>query len=102
MKQDQQARAQLKDLAPSTEFLFGGKVGALCKDLKDSAELNPLASHGSFPKRGRGSYGHVGCGYNPRGGFNQYWMPRPEYKPARGRGAPGAGRGNRLSKFKDN
>ena len=40
----------MKELVPSTEFLFRRKVTDLCKELNASAELNPLA--GGSSKRG--------------------------------------------------
>ena len=94
-----QARAQVKELVPSTEFLFGGKVTDLCKELKASAELNPLA--GGSSKRGRGKplgsnkYGENSGGHGAHSGsFSKFHA-----KPCGGAGK-GRGPGDRLSKFK--
>ena len=111
IKQDQQARAQVRELHPSTEFLFGGKVGELCKHLKDSAELNPLASYGGgYSKRGRGSFvGYNQAGYQGyQGGYNQGFNSSGRRigrggarRPGRGPRGNGLARGDRLGKFKD-
>lgn len=93
---NKQARAQLKELVPTTEFLFGGKVTDLCQELKASAELNPL----SGGKKTRGGawgskFGNNTGGFGaPSGGFTKFHgKPRVT---GRGRGHGG----DRLSKFK--
>ena len=63
------ARSIVKRLNPSTRFLFGNKMGDVSRNLKDSEQLNPLASttkfrtsykgSGGFSK-GRGSYSSRG------------------------------------------
>ena len=102
IKEQKEARAQCKRLHPSTEFLFGGQVKELSKDIRAAEELDPLApppakkffgqAHGSrggaggqFTKftRGRGSFG----GYGSRGSG-----------PTRG---PKRGSGRGISKFKE-
>ena len=42
-------RAKLKNLPPSSEFLFGDKVTAVSKVLKDSMTVNPLAMRSFHP-----------------------------------------------------
>ena len=70
---EKNARAICKNLNPSDKFLFGEKLGAVCKNLKESAQLNPLSQQ----------YGRSGYGYRSSSGF------RPGI---RGRG----GRGNQF------
>ena len=88
------ARAQVKSLEPTTEFLFGGKVKDLCQDMKASMELNPLSSGGRGRGRGCGGYGGYG-GYNPHfSAGGQHYHAKNKFKSKfRGRGG--------LSKFKD-
>ena len=96
----------MKELPPTNEFLFGGKVGELCKHMKDSAELNPLASYGSSFKRGRGSYSQPGYQNYNTGFYNsgrRTGRGGIRARPGRGsRGGSGMARGDRLGKFKDN
>ena len=105
IKEQKEARAQAKELSPSTEFLFGGQIKNLSQDIKASGELNPLAiTH----YRGRG--GHFlntapfsgGRGSGAGGSFSRFPMKsRGGGKPPMGRGSF-SNRGNRLSKFKEN
>ena len=86
---------QVKQLRPSPEFLFGGKVASLVKDLKNSAELNPLARPQFQAYRGS---------FYPKNGFSSRGFNRGPYKN-NGRGAKGRGSGStpsgaRLNKFK--
>ena len=91
------ARAQAKDLSPTSDYLFGGQVKSLSQDLKVSAELNPLAHGYSYPKK-RGGPSFRGSSYRGRGSF------RGRGSSARGRAgsSSGARGGSRLSKFKEN
>ena len=43
IKEQKEARAQVKRLHPSTKFLFGGHVKELSQDIKAAEELDPLA-----------------------------------------------------------
>ena len=83
----QTRRAKLKELQPSTEFLFGGQVKGVCQDMKDSMELNPLAwgGTGSGGKKSYRAGHHSGGG---RGGsFSRHIKPRmPEDSSRGGRG----------------
>ena len=95
------ARAQAKELAPTTEFLFGGKVKDISMDLKASQELNPLAIV-PFNNNKRGGHFRHGHGHGGRGagGFSNFPKPRGRGSgsgSARGRGS--STRGDRLSKF---
>ena len=93
IREEKGARAQAKELSPTTDHLFGGQVMILLQDLKVSAELNPLALGYSTKKRG-GSSGFRGSGFRGR--------PFRGRGSSRGRGGSNAGsRGSRLSKFKD-
>ena len=78
------ARSIVKRLNPSTRFLFGNKMGDVSRNLKDSEQLNPLASttkfrtsykgsggfskgRGSYSSRGKSSFagsGYSGSGYS--------------------------------------
>ena len=58
-------RQIVKRLAPSSEHLFGGKLAEVAKNLKDSAQLNPLSS---APRFGLGS----GRGKSKVGPFKGY------------------------------
>ena len=51
-----------KKLNPSQKYLFGEQLGKICKNLKESNQLSPLAqSFGNFrPGQGQGN----GFGYN--------------------------------------
>ena len=99
IREAKEARAQAKELTPTTEWLFGGQIKTLAQDLKTSTELNPLAlnygsKRGSGNFRGRGFRGSGAGGtftYHGCGGSNA----------VRGRGGPTAARGSRLSKFKN-
>ena len=95
------ARAQAKELPPTTDYLFGDKVKNLSMDLKASQELNPLAIV-PFHKRGGGHHRTGGSYAGGRGsGASGYQKPRGRGGPgARGRGGPSA-RGDRLSKFQN-
>ena len=100
--QKQTRRTQLKDLVPSTEYLFGGGVKALCQDMKDSMELNPLATWtgpGSSKKFKSNYPNSSGRG----GGFTRHYTPKdPAVDAPRGRGRGFRGRGgygDRLKKF---
>ena len=92
------ARTQLKRLQPNREFLYGDKVGSLCKDLEVSSHLSPLGlNRGRGKERGRGWYSTAGRG--ERGGY------RPGYRGGRGRGGSSSTRGrgsSRVDQFKDN
>ena len=90
-----QARAQVKQLKPSPEFLFGGKVSSLVKDLKNSAELNPLARP-QFQSN-RSSYGTRNSFSYNKGFVRGY---KNNGKVAKGRGAGKNDSGSRLNKFK--
>ena len=93
----------MKNLSPSSEFLFGDKVTAVSKVLKDSMTVNPLAMR-SFQPRG--------------GGFARTFKSKsttgPTFKtkkftrggghgggPRGGRGKHSAGRGERLKNFQE-
>ena len=96
------ARAQAKELPPTTEFLFGGKVKDLSMDLKASQELNPLAivpfKRGGHHRRGANFSGGRGSG---AGGSFSFPKPRGRGNgSARGRGSSTRG-GDRLSKFQN-
>ena len=98
IREEKEARAQAKELAPSTEWLFGGHIKALAQDLKTSNELNPLAlnygkKRGAGNFRGRGGFRGSGGSFSFRG--------RGGSHAVRSRG-PSATRGSRLNKFKDN
>ena len=43
IKEQKEARAQVKRLHPLTKFLFGGQVKELSQDIKAAEELDPLA-----------------------------------------------------------
>ena len=93
IREEKGARAQAKELSPTTDHLFGGQVKTLSQDLKVSAELNPLALGYSTKKRG-GSSGFRCSSFRGR--------PFRGRGSTRGRGGSNAGsRGSRLSKFKD-
>ena len=93
------ARAQAKELSPTTEFLFGGKVKDLSMDLKASQELNPLAIV-PFNNSKRGGHFRHGNGGRGAGGFSNFPKPRGRGSgSARGRGS--STRGDRLSKFQN-
>ena len=101
IREEKGARAQTKELLPSTEFLFGGQVKNLSQDLKASSELNPLSL--GFPKKRGGQGGSFARGSGAGGSFRGGRGGRGHYG-GRGRGA-GSGRGaptDRLSKFKSN
>ena len=42
------ARQIVKKLAPSSKYLFGGKLAEVAKNLKDSVQLNPLSQAPRF------------------------------------------------------
>ena len=98
-----QARNKTKALHPSTEYLFGGRTGELCTNLRNSSELNPL-KHKPRPLRFPSGWKHPGQGAG---------YPKSYYKPgyrggnssgSRGRGGGrgrGNGRGKQLSTFKE-
>ena len=98
-------RSQVKDLSPSTAYLFGDHVKDRAKDIVASQQLDPFSGGGGggFKKAKRG--GHHQGGTSGRGGeaggsfTRQYGKPKGGSQPPRGRG--GAKRGERLSKFKD-
>ena len=89
-----QARAQVKLLRPSSEYLFGGKVSTLVKDLKNSAELNPLAR--TQFQGYKNSY-YQKNNYTSRGFIRGY---KNNGKGAKGRGAGNTSSGSRINKFK--
>ena len=97
IREEKGARAQAKDLPPTTDYLFGGQVKSLSQDLKVSADLNPLA-HG-YPKK-RGGSNFRGPSFRGRGSFRGSFRGNS----GRGRGGSNAGSrgGSRLSKFKEN
>ena len=98
IREEKEARAQAKEITPSTEWLFGGHIKALAQDLKTSNELNPLAlNYGK--KRGAGNFRGRG-GFRGSGGFS--FRGRGGSHAVRSRGGPSAARGSRLNKFKDN
>ena len=99
------AKNSVKRLQPSAQFLFGGKVGDVTKDLKASEELNPLSGKYSknggvgsknstfYPRgrgRGRGRGGGRGYQGNRGGGGNHSGSSRG-----------GSSSGSRLDRFKD-
>ena len=100
--QDKKVVPQLKDLTPSTAFLFGGSVKGLAEDIVASHQLDPFAGYsGGGSKRGkRGGY-NQGRGGGAGGSFSrQVGKNRStSLPPARGRG--GKRGGDRLSKFKE-
>ena len=99
IRQEKEARAQAKELFPTTEWLFGGQIKTLAQDLKTSTELNPLAiDYGK--KRGSGNFRGRGFRGSGAGGSFSY-RGRGASNAVRGRGSS-SGRGSRLSKFKDN
>ena len=106
----QNRRAQLKELIPSPEYLFGGEVKALCQDMRDSMQLDPLYSfqpgQNSNPfKKGRRGQGGSSRPYGGgRGGsFSRSFKAKNLYDAGRGRGgAASTKRGDRLNKFKEN
>ena len=97
------AKSSVKRLQPSQKYLFGGKVGEVCKDLKASEELNPLASYSKNGGKGRKNsytpFNKKGGGGRGRGGYRGG-------KSFRGGGANSGGtsRGgsSRTDRFKDN
>ena len=124
MNEKKAVRANVRRLPPSTDYLFGGKVTEVAKDLKDSMMLDPLAKRpsfrgrGGFP-RGRGysngghrSYGHGGGSYGYGGGPSADYYGGgsgrgsaggefTRYAKRAGAKGRGGGRGH-LNKYKDN
>jgi len=64
------ARSIVKRLNPSTRFLFGNKLGDVSRNLKDSEQLNPLASSTKFKTSFRGSGGSSSWYSKGKGSFS--------------------------------
>ena len=74
------ARSIVKRLNPSTRFLFGNKMGDVSRNLKDSEQLNPLASTTKFRTSYKGS-----------GGSNQWFSKGRGSYSSRGKSSFGSG-----------
>ena len=95
-------RAKLKNLLPSSEFLFGDKVTAVSKVLKDSMTVNPLAMR-SFQPRGGGFARNIKSKSTMGPTFKTKKFTRGGNGggPRGGRGKHSAGRGERLKNFQE-
>ena len=109
--EEKQVKSKLKELAPSTDLLFGGKIKDLASDIKDIMDV--IMAKKSFKKKGswkpqskyqqqhnvgRGYYHHRGA-YGSGGGFSRAPGPAPRGRGAtRGRG----GRGGALKSYNEN
>ena len=96
-------RAKLKNLLPSSEFLFGDKVTAVSKVLKDSMTVNPLAMR-SFQPRGGGfarNFNKSKPTMGPTFKTKKFTRGGNGGGPRGGRGKHSAGRGERLKNFQE-
>ena len=100
MKEEKGAREQVKELNPSTQYLFGGQVSEVSKDLKDSEELNPLAVKKSF-KPSFKKHAPLARGGGSGGSFpNRFKRGASSFSRGRGK-AKSMNKEDRLAKFKD-
>ena len=85
-KNEKQIKSKLKSIHPTTEFLFGGKVFDLFKDLNATATVNNFGNNFLMRNNKRKA------NWNQSGGFNQFgnWNQASSSKRPRG---GGAGRG---------
>jgi hypothetical protein len=98
------AKNSVKRLQPSAQFLFGGKVGDVTKDLKASEELNPL--YGKYSKNGgvgskNSTFYHRGRGRGRGGGRGYQGKKRGGGGNHSGSNRGGSSSGSRLDRFKD-
>ena len=101
VKEEKGAREQVKGLNPSTQYLFGGQVSEVSKDLKDSEELNPLAVKKSF-KPSFKKHAPLARGGGSGGSFPNRFKRGASSSFSRGRGkAKSMNKEDRLAKFKD-
>ena len=86
--QQKGARSICKKLNPTNALLFGGKLGEVAKNLKDSGQLNPLAVTWKKPNKFQGNFKRSGYGGNYAGGpkgndrkrFNNFGAGRKKFK----------------------
>lgn len=77
IKEAQNARAIVKKVNPNKEFLFGDQLGKICKNLKESVQLNPLSN-----KSGSGStsWSSRGSGFSRGSSRGSFRGRRPGFK----------------------
>eukprot|EP00092_Neocalanus_flemingeri_P021070 GFUD01022828.1.p1 GENE.GFUD01022828.1~~GFUD01022828.1.p1 ORF type:complete len:460 (-),score=104.28 GFUD01022828.1:158-1537(-) len=93
IKVDQNARAIVKKVNPTDQYLFGDKLGQVCKNLKESGQLNPLSET-------RNSWSTRGSGFT-RGSRGSFRGRRPGFKFGGSRFASG-GSAAKKSHFSKN
>ena len=69
IKEAQNARVIVKKVNPNDHFLFGDRLGQVCKNLKESVQLNPLSDRSGSSWSNRGSALSRGSFMGRRPGF---------------------------------
>ena len=101
VEEEKGARDQVKELNPSTAFLFGGQVQVVSQELKEAEELNPLVAPKN-PQKGNYHGHNAGARGGAGGSFIKHHRGGSQGPRGRGiRGKPPTGRGDRLAKFKE-